>query len=827
MCNRLLTLLGAAVLLSPIVASAQSSVTGVVRDGATGTPLKGATLMLRDRADSTARPLGAVSDASGAFSIDHVVIGKRYALEAAFVGYDKLVREDVVVTAGKPSLDVGVLSLHQSPIESNGVEVTSQREHVVIRADKTIYDIENNPVYTATNVSELLAQIPSVSVDQDGKVSLRGNGNVTIMMNDRPLTMPGDQLNKFLQSLPANMVKDIEIRTNPGAQFDAKYEGGIINIVTRRTMSDMFGGSVNAGTDTKVGANGGAGLYYNGGDLNASLGGGVYYGPNHGSSSSLRINYADPNERRDEGVGSSESTSNSLYGYGQVDYKLSEQDLASVSFNLNHWASDYSSDGAHTFFNAAGDVIERYYDSSAPGPHATNAGGYNSGSLLLKHTFSADHKLSLDVSLNSNAYKGESNYTSTYYHADGTPDSARNSGRNTSYDQSNTTIITSLAYENTLSDAFTLSAGGKNEINRLDNSTSVSNRDRGTGEFVIDSQQTNHYLPHNSIYAVYGELGYRPIQAIGLQAGIRYERANVSARYASGQTIISRDYSNVFPSGSIAYTINPQHTLTFSYRRSVALPDIDALNPAKLKWSDYVERSGNPDLEPEFTQTFELAYNTFWGMGNMITLSPYYSTTAGSIESSEQLINNVSTTTYENFNGAYSIGSELSLGLKPLQWLTLRLSGNLYQKVNRGSAIPGDIHSSATGYDGNAMFNADITQDLALGVNGFFREPPTVGATKNSGYMMWSFSLRQRLFDKKLNISLRVNDPFNLQKWEIAYNGPDFRTEASSKWSSRFVALNVSYSFGTTPHMESHKQDKSDTKGGGSSGGGGGQGGGQ
>jgi outer membrane receptor protein involved in Fe transport len=214
----------------------------------------------------------------------------------------------------------------------------------------------------------------------------------------------------------------------------------------------------------------------------------------------------------------------------------------------------------------------------------------------------------------------------------------------------------------------------------------------------------------------------------------------VSAKYASGETIISRDYSNIFPSGSLAYTITPQHSLTFSYRRSVALPDIDALNPAKLKWSDYVERSGNPDLEPEFTQTFELAYNTFWGMGNMITLSPYYSATTGSIESSEQLINNVSTTTYENFNGAYSIGSELSLGLRPFQWLTLRLSGNVYQKVNRGSAIPGDIHSSATGYDGNAMLNADITQDLALGINGFFREPATVGATKNSGYMMWSFS---------------------------------------------------------------------------------------
>ena len=154
-------------LLSPIVASAQGAgrVVGIVRDGATGTPLKGATVTLRDPADSAARPLGAISDASGSFAIERVVEGKRYTLEALFVGYDKLVREGVVVTAGRSSLDLGALALRPAAVEGSGVEVTSQREYVVVGAGKTTYDVENNPAYTATNVSELLGQVDSLAAD--------------------------------------------------------------------------------------------------------------------------------------------------------------------------------------------------------------------------------------------------------------------------------------------------------------------------------------------------------------------------------------------------------------------------------------------------------------------------------------------------------------------------------------------------------------------------------------------------------------------------------------------------------------------------------------
>jgi|GEM_PF-2762299 len=826
---RLLLVGVAAGLAMPALAYAQNTgtVTGVVRDAATGAPMKGATALLRDIADSTLR-FGAISDADGRFSIATAPLGKTYRLEVAYVGYRKYLSDPIALSAGKPSMNIGDISLQQGAVDVGGVEVTSQREMVVVKADKTVYTVENNPSYTATSVSELLGQIPSVDVDQDGKVSLRGNDNVTIMMNDRPLTMTGDQLNKFLQSLPASTVKDIEIRTTPGAQFDAKYQGGIINIVTRRTMGDLFGGSVNAGGDSRGAVNGGGSLYYNGETLNASIGGGVYRGKGEGSSSGLRVNLRDANERRDQGTGLSSSTSSSLYGYGQIDYKITGSDLASLSFNLNGWSSDYSSYSTHTFYNAEDAVVGRYYDSTSPGSGNSNSGGYNSVSFLLKHTFSPDHTLGVDVSYNANDYDTRNLYSSTYFRANGEFDANRSSGRNALYDNTNTTVITTLNYDNPLSDAVTISAGGKSEINTIDNNMAISTRDNVTGEFVPDPLQSSHYLPKNTIYALYGNLSYRPLPALSLQGGVRLEQANVSAKYASGESIISRDYTNVFPSGSIAYNITEQQSLTLSYRRSIALPDIDALNPTRVKWSDFYESSGNPDLVPEFANSLQLAYSTFWGMGNMFTISPYYSTTEGSIENSQQLINGITYSTYENFNGGYSIGSEMSVSMRPLSWLNLRASGDVYRRVNRGSAIAGDIHSAAFGGSGNGSLIVTPMEGTTLSVNLFFNRRPTVGAYHQSGNTFLSFSVGQRLLDKKLNISFRVNDPFNSQKWENTYDGPDFHTESSNKWTSRFVGLNISYTFGTTPRMETHKQDKSDTKGGsGGDSGGSGSGGGQ
>lgn len=815
-------------MLMPAIAAAQptGTITGSVTDGTTGKPLKAATIILRDANDTTTKAIGSLTDESGAFTVQQVAIGKTYSFEARYTGYETYALPAITLTTNKPSLSLGTITLEQRTLQQDEVKVTAERPQVMVMADKTVHTVENNPNFTATNVSELLGQVPSIQVDQEGKIFLRGSENVTIMMNDRPLTMPPDQRNKFLQSLPANMVKDIEIRTNPGAKFDAKDQGGIINIVTRRTLSDMIGGNVSAGGDTKGGINGSAGLYYNSKPLNASLSGGMQHNPNSSSHTTLRINYLDSIERKIQGGGNSESSSSSYYGYGQFDYKLTESDLLSLSFNLNGWGSEYTSNGANTYYNANDVIVGRFYDTSSPNKDANNSGAYNSGSLLYKHTFVPDHALEFSVSYDGNAYASNNGYVSRFFRADGQLDSSRNTTRNNDYNRSNATIISKIDYENPLSESFKLTLGGKNELNFLDNNTVVENMNQSTGEFTRDTTQTNHYLPRNSIYALYGNGAIVLSEQFTMQAGLRMEHAIVSAKYESGKEIISRNYTNLFPSGSLAWNMDQQNSLTFSYRRSVALPDIDALNPTKFRWNDLSEFGGNPDLEPEFNNNFELSYNSFWGMGNMVTFAPYYTTTSGNIENSQQLINGVNSSSYANFNGTYSVGTEASVSVRPWDWLNLRASGNIYQKVNRGSVIPGDLYSSAVGSSGNLWLTLTLMEGLTFSNSLYFSAPAAVGGQKPSSMIYWNASLQQRLLDKKLTISLRINDPLNLQKWQSTYSSPEFYTDTENKWESRSIGLNISYNFGTIPRLEAHQKEKSETKGsggGGNSGGGSGQ----
>ncbi len=826
-CHQLL--LPLALLIVTTIAQAQStgSVTGTVVDAASGAPLAGATAVIRPAADSTATPLGATTDTSGRFTVDHLSIGTRYRLEVRMIGYASVTRDSLTPRADHPSVSLGHIELAQQATEGQEVTVKGQRDQVVVLPDKTVYAVEGNTNYTATNVSELLGQIPSVSVDQDGAVSLRGDNSVVIMINDRPIMMPADQRNKYLQSLPADMVKDIEIRTSPGAQFDAKYQGGIINIVTRRTMSDMLGGSINAGATSVAGYSGGGTFYLNSGSVIASIGGGIHNSPNDGTSSEIRYNYSDSLEYHGIGDGTSESNNSSYYTHGQIDYDITHDDLASLSFSLNHWSSNYSSIDANTYFTQLDVPTTRLFDTSDRIPGSDNSGGYDDASLLLRHTFSDGHKIGLTVTWNDFGYSSDNRYASTYLRPDGSPDDERSSSRNTLFDRSNLSVVTSLDYENQLGKQLKISAGGRNEFNRLDNETAISTLDPASGQFVFDTLQSSHYLPENVVYAGYATVAYRPVDALGIQLGLRLEQAHVSAKYASGAEFVARDYTSLFPNVSLSYTIAEPHSLTLSYRRGIALPDVDALNPTVVKWSDLYSSSGNPDLDPEYTHHVELSYNTYWGRGNMVSVAPFYSTTNGSIERSEQLVNGATYSTYQNFNGTYRIGSDVSLGLRLFDRVMLRTGGSVYRQVNRGSSIPGDVESASTGYNGNVSAAVDLWKGANISFNGYFYEPAGVGGSQPGGFFYGSLGVRQKLLDDNLSIAFALNDPLNLQEWHSIYQTSEFYTESRSKWSSRYVSLNVSYTFGTHPRLENHRQETTETKGGGGGNGGGGGGGGQ
>lgn len=796
------------------------SISGVVVDASNGAGLVGVSVSAKPVEDTTSATIGAITNDKGKFKIEKAIPNKEYRLEVKLIGYDK---ETKILKTSVEQNEVGEIKLTQAVAEGKEVEVTAKKEMVVIKADKKVYTVEGNPQYTATNVSELLNQTPSVAVDQDGNVTMRGN-SVTIMMNDRPIMMPKEQLNKFLQSLPASEVKDIELKTNPSAKYDAKMQGGIINIVTKKKLSDMFGGNLGVGVTSNKGYNTNAGVYYNSKPLNVSLNGGLYVNPGGGSSTSTRINYTDSNERTIKGVSSSESESQSSHYSGQIDYNITENDVASVSFNMNRWPSEHNSKGGSDYYNSKGELVRQNIDTSFRTPNSNVIGGYNEASALLKHTFSEDHTLGLDWSYNGMNWGNAGTYISRSFIGTAL-DSLRSTNRINNSQQKTETHIISLNYENPITEKFKIELGAKNEMNIGDNLNEVSNKDIKTGEYKTDTIQSSHYLPDNSIYAGYMNLAYTMSELFSFQAGLRAEFATVSAKFADGREVISKRFDNYFPTASVNYNFIQSHSLSLSYRRSVSLPSVSSLDPTIKMWDNTNQYAGNPNLQPEFENSFELGYNTFWGMGNNISSSLFYTRSVGDINTSSRVSGNYIFSSDANFNGTDRYGIEASLMMRPSEWLNFRFGGNFYNHENRGSNIEGDSYSHAFGYDFNGFLSLNITSNLTLGSNFFYRSSTQLGGNLRSGYSWASINLTQRLFDKKLSISLRLSDPFDMQKWESKYSTPQLYTEYYSKWQSRNLGLNVSYRFGTTPKMEEHKKDKSSTKGGGGGGDNGGGGG--
>ena len=350
----------------------------------------------------------------------------------------------------------------------------------------------------------------------------------------------------------------------------------------------------------------------------------------------------------------------------------------------------------------------------------------------------------------------------------------------------------------------TISFGAKTEMNWVDRNTQVSDLEGLFGQYTPDTLRSNHYLPEATTYATYGNVSHRPFEALSLQFGLRLEYAPISATYKSGELVVDNTYLNLFPSGSAAYSFSEEESITLSYRRSVSLPDIESLNPLRVRWSEFWETAGNPDLRPEIMHRITVNYSKFWGEGNMWSLAPSFSTSKDDIQSSEEINDGITTSTSANFNGTDRIGGSASFRLVPLEWLNVDVSIDINTTVNRGGTVSGDFYSSGTGYSMHGSVTVDLTESLSWKVNGEYYKPATVGASVNGAYITIRSSLRQQLFDDKLTIIASVNDPFNAQTWRRSFDSPEFRTESTSRWQSRYVGLDITYSFGTTPEMEEH-----------------------
>lgn len=812
----------------------EASVSGYVFEYGSGIALEGVTLKLLSVNDSSLAG-GAQTDSEGFFRIDEVGFGT-YEISASMVGHNIVTMKGIKITRKNPELTADTIFLKPGETTTDEIDVTAERSLVEFKADKKVYNVENSILDKGGNASDLLRKIPSVSVDQDGNVSLRGSANVKFMIDGK---MVRQNTTSILEQTPAGSIESIEIISNPGSKYEAEGEAGLINIVLKKgnELSGYAGQfSLGAGNSDKY--NGGLSLSKKNSKINI-------YG---------NYNYRDFDMKFDGG--------SSLTNYFANDPKYINESVNSLMKNISHSlkaGTDFYLSPKTTLGLSATYLFRDRNSTEKTETENINSSNINT---LNEITNSAESEkgnafettLSLNKVFDSplNTLTGEATIAFNNEDEDlsfNTQDfDAQMNPLN------NTPLIkNSLTSENNLSGSFQLDYvhpffSNKDMINdkgKEQRKTGKGNRDEARGKnnkspsrietgikavfsglesringetfdytantFVNDSDVTNNFDYDQNIIGGYGIYGSN-FGDLSFMAGARAEMTFTKVDQNLGDTVIDKNYIDIFPSLSFAYDLSMTDKLQADYSRRISRPDgrqlvpfVDNSNPTNI-------RVGNPELGPEYINSFQMSYLKFF-KGFTINPSVYYRHTTDAISRFRTQLDSVTTlTTFENLDKSDAVGVELIAGYQGSNNLSINGSINYSYNKLYGQSIDPGLDNSGSSF--SAKLNAGIKIwydfDLQISYNFQGRRPMITGDMEP--FSTFEAGIKKDLFDDALSIGLRFSDIFNKQKFDVNFSNSTFEQDFYRKRESRYAFLTLTYNFGVKEVKQKKRREREENR---------------
>lgn len=770
-----------------------TKISGSVADAETGESIPSASVALWSVRDSSLAT-GTITDPDGAFSIEGLRPGRYYA-RIRFVGYLTEEISDIALRPGAWTADLGVIALKTDVQMLDEVVVEERREFMEVGIDRTVYNTKDQLVSAGGDASQVLEEIPSVEVDIDGNISLRGNQNVAILLNGRPTSMTGEALITFLQGLPASTVDRVEVIPNPSAKYEPDGMSGILNIVLRKDQNLGFGGSLTAGGGTQESYNAGGSLNFIRGKFSSFVNYGFRHGQRNSEGDRLQENrVADPlftidEDDRGDRVGESHNVSAS------VDYSVSDKNTLSLATRLSGRGGDQDGLNVYRLLDA-NETLMGSYDRTRIGERTDLNQDYR---LTFSRIVSpGTHELQIEA-----RYERENEEDENSYAEDGLRFEALGAETEPFMQRSMQAENTGegslqLDYSRPLGSG-KLEAGYRGSIDLLDSRFEVSTFDRDMNAYLVDARRTNTFDYRQNIQAAYG-IVQQELGPFAAQVGLRYEQARTTFDLTTVDERYENDYNSFFPSAFLTWELVRSETgwkqIKFSYSKRVNRPRIWSLNPFNDDLDPYSRREGNPYLEPEYTHSMEGSYIHFAGPVSL-TLTPYYRRTNNRIQWYE-FINDrgVSITTFRNFDSSSSWGFE-SIG-------TLRLSNrlnafgsfNAFRMQTDGSNVESGLGNDAWGWSTRANATLSVREGLSVQLSWFYRAPMDIENGRIGSFSRVSAGARQQLLNERASLSLQIRDPFDMMQFNITRETPRFYQESVRSFNARRVNLSLTYNFG-------------------------------
>jgi outer membrane receptor protein involved in Fe transport len=770
----------------PSVIPGSGIIKGNIRDSTSNSAIEYATVGIYREKDSSLVS-GTITDPSGAFSIKGLSNGKYY-LEANFIGYTKRIISDIAITLQRTVLNVGTVALNPNITQIADVKVIAQSQRVEYKIDKKVVNVSQDISSAGGTLVNVLENTPSVQVDVEGNVSLRGSGNFQLLIDGKPSVIQGSE---GLQQIPASAVQSLEIITSPSAKYDPDGEAGIINVIMRKQKNTGLGGVMNVSTGTRQKYTADFLLNFKHEKLNYFIGGEYADQKNYNTGISEKRTY------------SGDTTSNILSNMEGVFNRKSLNLKSGFDFYINNKAT-LSLSGAITDRNFNRDFNTRSHWFTEP---------FSRDSFYLEENNSADKSTRYNVNLDyikNYDDKGHKLQASVYY-AFGKENEA----------EENLIRATNNLYEITGAEpARSSSLTDQPESNlrlELDYTRPIganilelglqSRWDKVKADYIYDDFQSlgNEWIYNDTIsnslnyldalqsaYSIFSG----PLGNFKYQLGLRAEYDNRNLRQLTSDESYRYEQLHFFPSFYITRKIAEAHQLQFTYSRRVQRPRERDLNPFKeFRGSNNVSY-GNPELKPEFTNAFELNYQYTLKKG-FVSLETYYRTTSDKITringldtlSGKQVF--ISTTT--NADRDYSFGAELMANVDLTNWWQLNLTGNLFRYQLKGNVDGEDVTSVSNTWRTNFNSTFKLKWDTRLQITGVYNGPSRTLQGQRDGFFIANLALRKEFFKKQLSVSINARDVFATGVFAFTSEGSTFYTYNRYKRESPVVTLNLTY----------------------------------
>ena len=745
---------------------------------------------------------GGITDAGGNFNVTGLKDGK-YTLSLTFMGYKDVTRQ-FEITPAKREVQFKLLYMAEDAKQLNEVTVTGQRATMKLEVDRKSFDVGQLISNAGQSASDVLDNVPSIEVDNDGNVSLRGNSSVEVWINGKASGLTSDNRAQILQQLPAESIERVEVIDNPSAKFSAEGSAGIINIVLKKDRKAGYYGSVQAGGDTRGGANTSFNINYNSRLIDTYLNMGYRHRANTGHMESQQTSNT-YNQTYDS---DSKQRGNNFFTRAGVTLHATTKDDFSLSGMLMHGGGNSHSYTPYMYTAVASGLNNYQLDRLN---RSRTGMDMRYGEFNYRHSFTDKHFIDFTADLSSWKMNGDNWYQDSTVVV-GIDDVTYSYQYRPQYINNHRKEL-KLEYENQVTKNFKIEAGYNGNFSR-ENTPQESYMDNTSFDGTNASEDKlffNRFIYKQDLHAFYTTLSYK-FGALSLMGGLRgeYWRVNTESYTWEQEHDASlreqpfkKDYFQLFPSVFMSWQMTETQQLQLNYTRRLRRPWGGQLNSFRDTRDATTVSFGNPYLTPEFSNSFSLNYLKQWNDHSLL-VSAYYRPTTDVIQRISYKNQEDGLFYQTSMNVAKSVSTGLEMTVKNKLWriLDLTTSANAYYYRLNGFSYDIDGQTVTGNSDHNFTWNARMTAslmlpyDISIQTTGRYtaRQVITQGYRK-ANYSI-DFGARKNFFNKLFTLSVNCRDLLDSRRFETFTSGPNFTRHQINRHGGRRVSMTLTWNFG-------------------------------